>query len=95
MLYKFKSDATGDVIMTGDRGAQLLSIIGREATSQGIVPVAALPAAILALEQAAAAEEAAVGEPDRERVALRQRAWPLVQMFKYSQRAEVAVVWGV
>jgi Domain of unknown function (DUF1840) len=95
MLYKFKSDATGDVFMTGDRGAQLLSIIGKEPTPQGIVPVAALPAAILALERAAAAEEAAAGERDLERVALRQRAWPLVEMFKRSQHAAVAVVWDV
>jgi Domain of unknown function (DUF1840) len=97
MLYRFKSGATGDVIMTASRGEQLLDIIGKEPTPKGILAAAALPAAIQALEQAVAAEEAATARtpPEEDNVSLRQRAWPLVDMFKRSQQANVAVVWGV
>ena len=100
MLYRFKSGATGDVIMTESRGDQLLDIIGKVPTPTGIVAAAALPAAIQALEQAVAAEEAATAatpatSADEDNVTLRQRAWPLVDMFRRSQQANVAVVWGV
>ena len=97
MLYRFKSGATGDVIMTASRGDQLLDIIGKAPAPMGILAAAALPAAIQALEQAVAAEEAAtaITPPEEDKVSLRQRAWPLVDMFKRSRQADVAVVWGV
>jgi Domain of unknown function (DUF1840) len=97
MLYRFKSGATGDVIMTASRGDQLLDIIGKAPTPKGIVAAAALPAAIQALEQAVAAEEASATDTasEEDKVTLRQRAWPLVDMFRRAQQANVAVVWGV
>jgi hypothetical protein len=99
MLYRFKSGATGDLIMTDTRGAQMLAIIGKPAAPRGIVAAAALPAAIRALEQAVTAEEAAASgtaaDADPERVSLRQRAWPLVEMFRRALQAREAVVWGV
>jgi Domain of unknown function (DUF1840) len=96
MIYKFKSGASGDVIMSGDRGNQLLGIIGKPPADRGIVSVSALPEAILALEQAIAADDARPVPPDRDdQVTLRQRAWPLVDMFKRARQADVAVVWGV
>ena len=95
MLYRFKSGATAEVIMTDTRGGQMLEIIGKTPTPRGIIAAAALPAAILALEQAVLAEERATEVPEPDRVTLRQRAWPLVEMFKRAQQAQVAVVWGV
>lgn len=95
MLYKFKSGATGDLIMTGSRGDQMLTIIGKPIADRGIVAPAALPAAILALEQAVAVEEASASPPAHDEVTLRQRAWPLVDMFRRAHQAQVAVVWGV
>ncbi len=95
MLYRFKSGADAEVIMTDSRGEQMLTIIGKEPSPKGIVAAAALPAAILALEQAVSAEEASTKVPDDARVTLRQRAWPLLEMFKHAQLAQVAVVWGV
>ena len=35
MLYKFKSKATGDLIMLEPNGAQLLDIVGKDARAQG------------------------------------------------------------
>jgi Domain of unknown function (DUF1840) len=95
MLYRFKSGDDGEVIMTDTRGEQMLTIIGKTPSPKGIVAAAALPAAILALEQAVSAEEASNEVTDDDRVTLRQRAWPLLEMFKHAQRAQVAVVWGV
>ena len=102
MLYKFKSKAAGDVIMLGPNGDQVLRIVGKEPASQGIVEAADLGAAIAALEAAVAADELAAQTVDatlravpRERVSLRQRAWPLVEMMKRAQRAGQAIVWGV
>ena len=52
MIYKFKSPATGDLIMMGPQGDQMLRLIGREPAPQGIIEVAAMAAAIAALNAA-------------------------------------------
>ena len=59
MLYKFKSAATGDVIMLGPQGDQMLQPVGaaERCARQGIDPQA-MPAAISALEAAVADAEA-------------------------------------
>ncbi len=107
MIYKFRSKAAGDVIMMGPAGDQVLRCIGKEAAPQGIIEAAAMPAAIAAIEQAIAADEAAraLAEreaaaegrqlPPREGVTLRQRAWPLVEMMKRAHTAGKEIVWGV
>jgi Domain of unknown function (DUF1840) len=110
MLYKFKSKAAGDVIMLGPNGDQVLGLIGREPAPKGIIEVAAMPAAIAALEQAVAADEArrahgpvpadTSGRAEAEAaadkgVSLRQRAWPLVEMLRRSLAEKQDIVWGV
>jgi hypothetical protein len=70
MLYKFKSKATGDVIMLEPQGRQILQIMGKDPGLKGIIlPLdrAALSVALgrdnvvhLALTDAAAAERVAV-----------------------------------
>ncbi len=102
MIYKFKSKAAGDVIMLGPNGDQVLGLIGKDPAAKGIIEPAAMRAAIAALETAIAAEEAAKADPcnerddtPRDRVSLRQRAWPLVEMMKRAQAANREIVWGV
>jgi flagellar biosynthesis/type III secretory pathway protein FliH len=107
MIYKFKSKATGDVIMTGPVGDQLLRIVGKPPAAQGIIEPEAMPAALLAIDQAIAAEEAARAEAEREAAAegrklapregvtLRQRLWPMVEMIKRAQAERKEIVWGV
>jgi hypothetical protein len=105
MIYRFKSKAAADLIVLGPVGDTLLRTIGREPAAKGIVEAAALPAAIAALEQAVAAEDAArKAAPDDEadetrgggdNVSLRQRAWPLLEMMRRSQREGADIVWGV
>ena len=46
MIYKFKSAATGDLIMLGPNGDQLLRLLGREPSPQGIFEPADMPALI-------------------------------------------------
>jgi hypothetical protein len=103
MIYKFKSKATGDVIMLGPNGDQMLRIIGREPSAKGIIEVEHMAAAIAALQAAVAADEAqaeaaadeADDQPARPGITLRQRLWPVIDMLRRAQGARQPVVWGV
>ena len=57
MLYKFKSKATGDLIMLEPQGRQILKIIGKEPGPQGIIEPHEMLAAIEALKAAVVQEE--------------------------------------
>jgi hypothetical protein len=102
MIYKFKSKVTGDVIMMEPGGVAVLRIIGKEPAAKGIIESSSMPAAMKAIEQAVAADEAA-GKPDGDDakpgkgdgVTLRQRAWPLLEMMKRAHAAGESIVWGV
>ena len=104
MIYKFKSKAAGDVIMLAPGGDAVLRIIGKEPAAKGIIETTDMPAAMKAIEQAVAADEAARKNPDPDDetkpgkgdgVTLRQRAWPLLEMMKRSHAAGEPIVWGV
>jgi Domain of unknown function (DUF1840) len=62
MLFKFKSKATGDLIMLEANGRRVLQIIGKDPSSTGIILPAQMPTAMAALESAIASEETAVAE---------------------------------
>lgn len=106
MIYKFRSKATGDVIMLGPNGDHLLSLLGRTPAAKGIIEVADMPGAIAALQAAVEADDAARradpatdNDPDDRAVPgglpLRQRLWPMVEMLKRAHAAGEPVVWGV
>ena len=107
MLYKFKSKASGDLIMLEPNGRRVLEIIGKDTGAKGIVLPEQMPAAIAALEAAMAQEEpgqpatAAAADASESGVApevpvgLRQRIFPFVEMLKRSHKAGSEVVWGV
>lgn len=103
MIYKFKSKATGDLIMLGPNGDQMLRLLGREPTAQGIIEPAAMSDALRLIDQAlAAAETADAAETDppadegaREHaVGLRTRLWPMRQMLERAEAAGEPIVWG-
>jgi len=52
MLYKFKSKASGDVIMFETHAKALLKIMGKDPSAKGILLVADMPKALEALEAA-------------------------------------------
>ena len=103
MIYKFKSKAAGDVIMTGPGGDLVLRMLSREPTPKGIFECADMPATMAALEHAVLADEAArqasasddAQPPKGDGVSLRQRAWPLLEMMKRAHAAGQVIVWGV
>lgn len=57
MLYKFKSKATGDLIMLEPQGRQILKIIGKDPDPKGIIEPHEMLAAIEALRHAVVLEE--------------------------------------
>ena len=105
MIYKFKSQAAGDVIMMQINGNQMLSIIGKESSPQGNITVQQIPAAIAALETAIELHEAVqirraahpgeVIEVQGDSVMLRHRAAPFIDLLRCSADAGKDVVWGV
>lgn len=108
MLYRFKSQATADVVMLEPNARQLLDVIGKAPGAQGIITSEQIPAAISALEAAIAHEHAQHRNNDdafastkheepaeREHVTLHQRAAPLIDMLKRSSAEGKDVVWGV
>jgi hypothetical protein len=94
MLYKFKSKATGDLIMLEPDAKRLLKIMGREDQVKGIFLVEQLQLALDALTQAIDLEEAE-GLHDPKTVSLRHRAQPMLKMLKTCQDQSADVVWGV
>jgi hypothetical protein len=102
MIYKFRSRAAADLVMTGPVGDRVLGLIGKTPGPKGIIDVDDLPSAIAALEAAASAEPrgAPADEDARDgaaadRVSLRQRVWPMIEMLKRARAAGEPVVWGV
>lgn len=110
MLFKFKSKATGDLIMLEPNGRRVLQIIGKDPSNTGIILPAQMAAALAALESAIAAEEALIQAAKlaksaefqmsanaaiSDAVPLRQRSVPFMELLKSSQKAGVEIVWGV
>ena len=100
MIYKFKSKATGDLIMTQPVGDRVLALIGKPVAPQGIIEVDQMPAAMSALEAAVAAESPKPANdddasPKADTVSLRQRVWPMVEMMKQALAEKQPIVWGV
>ncbi len=109
-MYKFKSRATGDLIMLEPNGRQILTLIGKaeqDALAKGIVLPQDMPAAIAALQAAIVADEEARAKaasqakekgqaaPKAEGISLRQRALPFIDMLTRCHKADVEIVWGV
>jgi len=107
MLYKFKSKATGDLILLEPQGRQFLSLIGKTIEPTGIIEPEQMPEAIRALQQAVKTEELQQAEavaqakahgqtaPKFEAISLRQRTKPIIDMLERCHKADQPMVWGV
>ena len=111
MLYKFKSKATGDLIMLEPQGKQILKIIGKEPGAKGIILPNEMMAAVDALNAAVeqeelaiqAAKEASKAETDnaapvtdgQRSISLKQRVVPFIDMLRRAHAEDKEVVWGV
>ncbi len=97
MIYTFRSKAAGDLIMLGEHGDKVMTLLGREPAAKGIFEARDLPALIARLESAVDEPDPAQ-KPDDERgvlVGMKTRVWPLVEMMRRAQGAGEAIVWGV
>ncbi len=106
-MYKFKSKATGDLIMLTPNGDALLRALGREPSATGIIEPVAMDAAVAAIERAIAddeaerarAEQEAAAEghklPPRGDITPRQRFVPMIDMLRRAQAAGEPITWGV
>lgn len=111
MLFKFKSQATGDLIMLEADARRLLKIILGDDPAKGIVQAKDLPSAIASLESAVEKDESDRKQrADKSRslvsgedvdpiplnsVSLAQRAAPMLKLLKRCLAEDSDVVWGV
>ena len=107
MLYKFKSQASAEVIMLQQNAEELLKIIGKSPGATGIITAAQIPGAITALQQEIAARDTqGQGAFDDEKldddsaaktdgISLRRRSAPFIDLLKQTAAAGKDVVWGV
>ena len=111
MLYKFKSKATGDLIMLEPQGKHILKLIGKEPGAKGIILPNEMLTAIDALNTAVAQEELAIqaakdgskaedgaAAPAAEgprAISLKQRVVPFIDMLRRAHAEDKEVVWGV
>ncbi len=106
MLIVFKSPASGDVILLGQDGKHLLSVLGKDPKDpKGILTVEQLPGAIAALKSAseldkstranAGGDEEGADAEHGGGVHLFQRALPLIELLERSLNDKVPVTWGV
>ncbi len=107
MLYRFKSQATADLVMLVADAQGALRLIGKDLTPEGVISPDQLPWAIDILQHAWREDHALrlredtyapeqLAEPDDENpdVRLSQRLVPLVNMLELANKAQVAVVWS-
>ncbi|WP_374479063.1 DUF1840 domain-containing protein [Zoogloea sp.] len=107
MLIIFKSPASGDVIMFGKNGKEMLEVLGKDKDdAKGIFTVEQLPAAIDTLKAAIAADKARQADkgddeddqdakPGGGGVSFFQRAVPLLELLERSLKDKEPVTWGV
>lgn len=107
MLYRFKSQATADLVMLGADARGALRLIGKELTPEGVISPDQLPRAIDILQQARREdlalrlreETSALEQRDEvddvaPDIRLSQRLVPLVNILELANKAQVAVVWS-
>jgi hypothetical protein len=100
MLVKFYSDV-GGFTMFGDAAIKLLKLMGHTGTVPSAILPEDIPEAVAKLEAALAGTDAppAEGESDDDQagsevpVSLRQRAFPLLDLFKRAAQNNCEVLW--
>ena len=97
MLVTFHSKAWTSVTMFGGVAVTLLRMMGHSGTVPSALPARDVPAALDQLQQKLGVAEPAPGIPydegDEPQVALRARAYPLIQMLRACAREDADVLW--
>jgi hypothetical protein len=97
MLVKFEAEV-GAFTMFGDIAVTLLKMMGHSGTVPSAILARDIPAALVRLDAALAAYREPEPEPDPERkreppVALRTRAWPLIDLLTRAAARDADVTW--
>jgi hypothetical protein len=97
MLVKFESDI-GSFTMFGEIAVTLLKMMGHSGTVPSAILARDIPAALDRLNQALASHSDPVPAPDGEArpeppVALRTRAWPLIDLLSRAAERNTDVTW--
>jgi hypothetical protein len=97
MLVKFEAEV-GAFTMFGDIAVTLLKMMGHSGTVPSAILARDIPAALARLDAALAAYREPEPEPDPERkreppVALRTRAWPLIDLLTRAAARGADVTW--
>lgn len=110
MLVQFQSSETAEILMYAEVAGGLLRALGKETTARGVFTPAEMLPAVARLREAVANAEAASEAPpadedltweeqtrrEKEKpVALRRRAWPLIDMLERTAKSgpEAWVTW--
>jgi hypothetical protein len=100
MLVKFVSSESGELLMFSEVAGSLLRAIGKECTARGTFTREQMMPAAQTLREAVARGEGdlpdeAVETGGEKPVALRSRAWPLIDMLERSSRgdAQANIIW--
>ena len=107
MIVTFRTKAAGELIMLGQHALPLLEAAGKTTDTlndpRGVFTPEQLPAAIRGIEHAVSiAKEPKFNEDDpaeaakaKQHVALRQRAYPLLELLQKAQNKGVDVMWEI
>lgn len=107
MLVKFTSSTSGQIMMFSPVARQLLAIIGKDCCARGVITSEQLPDAIQKLRHATDAttngQAATAQSPDSESaddedaegapIGLGQRAYPLIELLKWTREEEGFILW--
>ena len=103
MAIKFKSQATGDLVMVQATAEAVLALLGKSPNQPGIIEPADMAHALVTLKGASDDVPKGRSESDDERdepgfadeaVSLRKHAYPLVLMIERALAAGKPIVWG-
>lgn len=107
MLYRFKSQATADLVMLAHDGKRLLELWGKDPSAPGVLLVEDFDRAAAALVAEAEREEAALAqakadaaaagdpEPNMPPVSWRARIQPMLKTLDYCQAENAPLRWEV
>jgi hypothetical protein len=110
MVYRFKTKTSAEVLMTQTVGKDILTILDKEPSAEGVIQYHQIDRALMVLQEALRANadnarttgDQAVGnnvsdslpEDVADPIALRQRAWPLMQLMEQALIQKEDVYWG-
>lgn len=103
MAIKFKSQATGDLVMVQATAEAVLALLGKSPNQPGIIEPADMAQALVTLKGASDDVPKVCSENDDDRdepgfadeaVSVRKHAYPLVLMIERALAAGKPIVWG-